>query len=265
MIVGGNISNVTQGGTYSGAGTEQVMVSGATLRDGRKFRITSSAVYENGTAIRRFSHAPKSVSCTPERITIDGKVVAEARSAAATASANRETADFLRLTLGSRQAEEFLQRQNGIHPLPDTSNDEALARLLSEAPGDDAVEVVSRNVVLGAIRSAGDVHIGDSVVGSKKKEPVKRKRATPSAARKKKPGPLALDWEAVPLAEKHVERDECTVCLSNKRDVACQPCGHVLMCVACAVKCRDAAQQKKEKLQCPECRAVIESAARVYI
>lgn len=259
VLVGQNISNVSQGcivqGSSGAPAGSKVLVSNVTLSDGRSFRITNHALYEGFAVVKHFDKPPTSVNCSSERIVIDGKVLAQVRSP------RLDTA----IDLLSRRIQNSF---NAPRALPDTSNDEALARLLSEAPDDDAVEVVSRNVVLGAIRSGGDVHIGDTVVmqSKKAKEPVKRKRAVPVAGtRKKKPGPLALDWAATALAEKHSERDECTVCLSNKRDVASQPCGHVLMCVACAVKCRDAAQQKKEQFQCPECRAKIESAARVYI
>lgn len=247
VLIADTIANVSQGNVVvtnsssvprSTTGNN-VLVSGTTLRDGRKFRITDKALYEGSVPIHHFDKPPRSVNCSSERIVVDGKVLVEA--GVRDGSYNRGLAN------------QFLQELTALNGgIPDTSNDEVLARLLSN-------EYASLPLP--------SVHIGgDNEIVVKKPEAPKRKRATPAAApRKKKPEPLALDWAVTALAEKHVERDECTVCLSNKRDVACQPCGHVLMCVACAVKCRDAARQKKDKFQCPECRAVIESAARVFI
>lgn len=246
-VYGGNIANLTQitkTSTSSAPAGTATLVAGATLRDGRSFRITNTGLYEGGVLHKRFEKQPRSVSCSPERIVVDGQVLVEA--------------DVKRIVpqQAARRVSPNIMRALGIDVgVPDTSNDEALARLL-------ASEYESAPLA--------SVHIGDNDDEIVVKEAVvapKRKRAKPAttAPRKKKPAPLALDWAAVPLAEKHSERDECTVCLSNKRDVACQPCGHVLMCVACAVKCRDAARQKKDAFQCPECRAAIESAARVFI
>ncbi|XP_065090491.1 mitochondrial E3 ubiquitin protein ligase 1 [Ochlerotatus camptorhynchus] len=60
------------------------------------------------------------------------------------------------------------------------------------------------------------------------------------------------------LARQQVFNDEqrCVVCVDNPKEVICLPCGHVCLCENCA---------EKIKLNCPVCRAKIESKAAAFI
>jgi len=49
------------------------------------------------------------------------------------------------------------------------------------------------------------------------------------------------------LSKDYEEKEDihCLICLSNKRNVACIPCGHIVSCIACAIFCGF--------LSCPVC------------
>lgn len=56
------------------------------------------------------------------------------------------------------------------------------------------------------------------------------------------------------------EREACVVCTEHKKDVVFLPCGHVCACIVCARTIMASAATKK----CPNCRANIDEAKKVY-
>lgn len=74
---------------------------------------------------------------------------------------------------------------------------------------------------------------------------------------------LELDWVAKPLPEDS-EKDGCTVCETNFRDVTFVPCGHFCVCVDCARKIGSRVIAT-EAAECPLCRAKITNATRTRI
>lgn len=49
--------------------------------------------------------------------------------------------------------------------------------------------------------------------------------------------------------------NQCLICLTEEKQVACIPCGHLCACVACGHSLRS----------CPICRHQIEALVRVYV
>ena len=57
-----------------------------------------------------------------------------------------------------------------------------------------------------------------------------------------------------------VSEQQCCVCLDNKKDILFEPCLHVCTCIECAVDL-----DADGTLQCPQCRAKIDSAKRIFL
>lgn len=73
-------------------------------------------------------------------------------------------------------------------------------------------------------------------------------------------GALEVTHESMnAAAQTDVDSAMCVVCLSNAKEIAFGPCGHLCACSSCA----QAVQLHNPKL-CPLCRGVIESTMRIY-
>jgi hypothetical protein len=59
-----------------------------------------------------------------------------------------------------------------------------------------------------------------------------------------------IDSKEVPIKK----LDDCLICLTEERQLACMPCGHLCACVSCGYALRT----------CPICRQKIESFVRIY-
>jgi ribosomal protein L44E len=75
-----------------------------------------------------------------------------------------------------------------------------------------------------------------------------------------RPEPLTDDQMTVKL--------ECKVCLTQKADIACIPCGHLSMCNWCAdqlIPVRDGSGIPKERrAQCPVCRKGVKRRVKIF-
>ena len=67
----------------------------------------------------------------------------------------------------------------------------------------------------------------------------------------------ALGHRVVADQEHEGESAKCTLCYDQPREIVTWPCGHVLMCAACRPKLR--------LNECPNCRAPIVDAMRVFL
>ena len=69
----------------------------------------------------------------------------------------------------------------------------------------------------------------------------------------------ALGHRVVADQEQEGESDgaKCTLCYDQPREIVTWPCGHVLMCTTCRPKLR--------LNECPNCRAPIVDAMRVFL
>ena len=55
---------------------------------------------------------------------------------------------------------------------------------------------------------------------------------------------------------------DCVVCLDEKKDHVCLPCGHVCLCAACVLRLGSRPKQKKSK--CPMCEKDVDDILKVY-
>lgn len=79
----------------------------------------------------------------------------------------------------------------------------------------------------------------------------------PKKAERKRPEPPSGP------VEEAKEGEECSVCLTAKRDTACLPCGHMCMCYACAYTViEDSARADKK---CPICAGKLADISRIYV
>lgn len=69
---------------------------------------------------------------------------------------------------------------------------------------------------------------------------------------------VALEDKGATPAKK--DDEQCLICLDSRRCVATSPCSHMSMCVACY----NQMLAKNQAVSCPECRAAVTEARRIY-
>ena len=57
---------------------------------------------------------------------------------------------------------------------------------------------------------------------------------------------------SVDLSERSQQEQECSICMSKRREIRMRPCGHASSCALCTLQLIDAPEQK---LKCPICKA----------
>ena len=67
---------------------------------------------------------------------------------------------------------------------------------------------------------------------------------------------------AVPGGAEPGEPKECAVCLEERQEWACVPCGHLCLCGDCVVNHRYGANGAQK--ECPVCRTRVQSTVRIY-
>ena len=104
-----------------------------------------------------------------------------------------------------------------------------------------------------------------------RQEVADRLRGSASSAKRARvaepaPRPFSL-FDLTGNAEKtEVGEQQCCVCIENKKDVLLKPCKHVCVCVECARALEaDNLDKSAARPQCPQCRAPIEHAERVFL
>jgi hypothetical protein len=80
---------------------------------------------------------------------------------------------------------------------------------------------------------------------------------------------LDADDRPEPLTDEQMTiKLECKVCLSQKADIACTPCGHLCMCSWCAdqvIPVRESSGIPKDKrAQCPVCRKGVKQRIKIF-
>ena len=58
---------------------------------------------------------------------------------------------------------------------------------------------------------------------------------------------------------------DCVVCLDERKDQLCRPCGHVCLCHKCAQQMRAEKGKGKTSLKCPMCDKEVEDIMRIYL
>jgi hypothetical protein len=57
----------------------------------------------------------------------------------------------------------------------------------------------------------------------------------------------------------------CCVCMDAPREAALVPCGHLALCLQCAMQLKAAAHAKGAQWCCPVCRLPVKSFIRIYL
>lgn len=71
------------------------------------------------------------------------------------------------------------------------------------------------------------------------------------------PSPIAIASPDTP-ADTRSETSDCIICFDGAQCVACLPCGHVAMCMDCAVHVKNSTRT------CPVCRSCVKDIVRIY-
>lgn len=242
------------------------------MNDGSIITVTQDGVYAGEKLLKKLDGGPlKSLDATGERIIVNGQVVVRSHTPLQRTS----------------NPEQQTRAPSGIlpQPMPNTDDDEMLARMLQEemqaemanamqqALPAKATMAAAANRYTSALQAAGSVHIGDVIVHAAT-PPAKVARTSSTTTRVDKPAkvpkgppkrPRKDVWTAQKLVEPHDKKDECAICMIHKRDVAFQPCGHILVCIDCANKSQKIARQEKKPALCPECRAETKKFVHVFV
>jgi Zinc finger, C3HC4 type (RING finger) len=243
---------------------DRVLVARQRLNDGNEVQARASGIYLIGPEQRRivdFTAGIGNVQVSAEGILIDGRPFRIPSAAEAAVAEQQRRREALRQEQSATNGllAELARRQR------EADSSAAAARTNNLSTVDGFVQSFMR--LLNG-RSPATVDIEALVNGQMQGE-------IEALFGDDEPAPfslLSLNWSATEQIEIEDNDDGgvadahlCDICQTNLRDVALLPCGHAMLCVACAHEIGRPATQARRLAKCPVCKTDVSDACRMKL